>query len=66
MKSKVEKFYLAFLGMVLSMQAVAQEKGLDVDIDVTKDQGDWYKQPWVWVVGGAVFILLLVAMLRKK
>ncbi len=24
----------------------------------------WYTQPWVWIVGGAVFILLLVALLR--
>jgi hypothetical protein len=24
----------------------------------------WYMQPWVWVIGGAVFVLLLVALLR--
>ena len=24
----------------------------------------WYAQPWVWIVGGAVFLLLLVALLR--
>lgn len=24
----------------------------------------WYLQPWVWIVGGAVFVLLLVALLR--
>jgi hypothetical protein len=24
----------------------------------------WYSSPWVWVVGGAIFILLLVALLR--
>jgi len=23
-----------------------------------------FSKPWVWVVGGAVFILLLVALLR--
>ncbi|MEJ7675858.1 MAG: hypothetical protein WKF59_24950 [Chitinophagaceae bacterium] len=27
-------------------------------------EGDWYAQPWVWIVGGAVFLLLLVALLR--
>lgn len=26
---------------------------------------NWYTAPWVWVVGGAVFILLLVALLRN-
>lgn len=33
------------------------------DIDVTMNSNDWYTQPWVWVVGVAVFILLLVALL---
>jgi hypothetical protein len=26
--------------------------------------GAWYTSPWVWVIGAAVFILLLVALLR--
>jgi len=25
---------------------------------------DWYTQPWVWIVGALVFILLLVALVR--
>lgn len=28
------------------------------------ESGEWYTQPWVWLVGAAVFILLLVALLR--
>ena len=48
----------------LSLQAFAQEKGVDIDINVNKKENDWYKQPWVWVLAGAVFILLLVAILR--
>jgi len=43
----------------------AQDKGVDINIGVKKET-QWYAQPWVWVVGGAVFILLLVALLRKK
>jgi hypothetical protein len=39
------------------------EKKVDVDINVGKES-NWYAQPWVWVVGGAVFVLLLVALLR--
>lgn len=35
------------------------------DINITSDTGDtWYTQPWVWIVGAAVFILLLVALLN--
>jgi hypothetical protein len=33
------------------------------DIDVTSSGDAWYTQPWVWVIGAAVFILLLVALL---
>jgi hypothetical protein len=25
---------------------------------------DWYTSPWIWVAGAAVFILLLIALLR--
>jgi len=35
-----------------------------VDINVNKSDGNWYAQPWVWIVGGAVFLLLLVALMR--
>ena len=28
------------------------------------ENGEWYTQPWVWLVGAAVFILLLIALLR--
>ena len=37
------------------------------DIKVTTGQnetGDWYTSPWVWVLAGLGFILLLVALLR--
>jgi hypothetical protein len=48
----------------LSLQTFAQEKGVDINVNVNKKEDDWYKQPWVWVLAGAVFILLLVAILR--
>ena len=28
------------------------------------EEGNWYASPWVWVIGAAVFILLLVALTR--
>ncbi len=30
----------------------------------TENAENWYASPWVWVVGGALFILLLIALLR--
>ena len=57
------RFTTLFLSCFLSVIAFAQDKGLDVDINVKKESA-WYQNPVVWVIGGAVFILLLVALLR--
>jgi ABC-type phosphate transport system auxiliary subunit len=38
--------------------------GKDVNINVNTKGNAWYTSPWVWVVGAAVFILLLVALMR--
>ena len=55
---------LALLGLLISFQIFGQDGGLDIDIDLGKPE--WYEQPWVWVVGAAVFILILVAVVRRK
>ena len=55
---------------LLSMVAVFGQddtKKIEVDIDTkgaNEGADSFFMQPWVWVVGGAVFILLLVALLR--
>jgi hypothetical protein len=67
MKKIINKSWLRLTGTLLSsflsVLAFAQDKGIDVDINVKKEQA-WYQNPIVWVIGGAVFILLLVALLR--
>ena len=30
----------------------------------TTTTNEWYTEPWVWVVGGAVLLIILVALLR--
>jgi len=64
-KEQSSKFVAFIAALFISFCAVAQEK-TNVDIDVNKGDGgsNWYSQPWVWIVGVAVFILLLVALLR--
>jgi hypothetical protein len=59
LKSFITLIMLALLQTV----AFAQDKKVDVNISTDKG-GNWYAQPWVWIVGGAVFLLLLVALLR--
>jgi hypothetical protein len=67
MKKIISRSWLRFttilLSSFLSVISFAQDKGIDVDINVKKEQA-WYQNPIVWVIGGAVFILLLVALLR--
>ncbi len=57
------KTFTFFAAMLLSFVAFAQDKQVDVNLNVDKG-GDWYAKPWVWVVGGLIFILLLAAILR--
>lgn len=60
--SRISFFLLLFM---MNLTLFAQDKDIDINIGVKKET-QWYAQPWVWIVGGAVFILLLVALLRKN
>lgn len=68
MKKSISRLWLRFMSFILftcfSVVTFAQDKGVDVDISVKKES-EWYQNPIVWVIGGAVFILLLVALLRS-
>ena len=61
----MKKFFLSVVAAITALIAFAQENSAEIKVDVDKGGGgNWYASPWVWVVGGAVFILLLVALLR--
>jgi hypothetical protein len=62
----MKKVFASIVATILSLVIFAQEKGAEVNVDVTKTTTTthWYASPWVWVVGAAVFILLLVALTR--
>ncbi len=59
------RIVISFLLSIAAVMTYAQDKGLDVDINIKKEN-EWYQQPWVWIAGAAVFILLLVALLRGR
>jgi hypothetical protein len=63
----MKKFVASFLAAFYSTFLLAQEgqtKNVNVDINTDGNSANWYASPWVWVVGAAVFILLLVALTR--
>lgn len=68
MKASPGRYYQRFSAFILfnlvALVSFAQDKGIDVDINIKKEN-QWYQQPWVWIVGAAVFVLLLVAILRS-
>lgn len=63
---KFKGFFALVLLALTTVMAGAQEGGgggANIDVNINKE-GEWYQQTWVWIVGGALFILLLVAILR--
>ena len=61
----MKKIYLSLCAVLVSVLAFAQEKSAEIDVNINKDSdANWYASPWVWIVGAAVFILLLVALTR--
>ncbi|TMI61408.1 MAG: hypothetical protein E6H07_19415 [Bacteroidetes bacterium] len=60
----LKKYFLIIAVFFFQGLAWAQDKKVDVDISVGKKESDWYQQPWVWVVGGAIFLLILVGLLK--
>ena len=65
LKNYKAKLVLLLITVMTTGLVFSKEKKLDVNIDVNKGNQQWYAQPWVWVVGAAVFILLLAALLRS-
>jgi hypothetical protein len=60
----VAKTGILFMGILTTLTLKAQEKGLDIDIDINKKE--WYEQTWVLVTGGAIVLILIVLAARKK
>lgn len=66
--SALSKKYLAVIAL-LFCQGIAwaqDEKTIDVNLNVGEGQSNWYAEPWAIVVGAAVFIIILVALLRGR
>ena len=61
----MKKAWFSFvLALFSSLLVLAQDGGKDINVIVNSKGSAWYTSPWVWVVGAAVFILLLVALTR--
>lgn len=64
------KMLVAFLVFQCMQVVVMAQEGSSTttttstkSVDVNVETENWYAAPWVWIVGAALFILLLVALL---
>jgi hypothetical protein len=63
----MRRVYLTIMSVLTSLLLIAQEKKTDVDININKDSGggSFWGSPVMWVIGAAVFIIILVAVSRS-
>ena len=62
-----KKFMMLCTSIFVTLLTFAQDKKVDVDINTGKSGGgSFFASPVVWVIGVAVFILLLVALMRNN
>jgi hypothetical protein len=54
---------LSFMQLAIWAQD-STSSSVSVTKETTTTTTNWYAQPWVWIVGGAVFILILIALLK--
>lgn len=59
----MKRIYFLIMSAFFSVMALAQDgvSTTNVDVNLKGDNGAGF--PWLWVVGGVVFVLLLVALL---
>jgi len=61
----VKNAFLLFLLTFSQAIAWAQDSTVTAtSTSTTTTSTTWYTEPWVWIVGGAVLILLIVALTR--
>jgi hypothetical protein len=57
-------FLLLMLTSVLTFAQVVPEK---VDVNINTSGGSvWYGQPWIWAIGIAIFVIILVIITRSN
>jgi apolipoprotein N-acyltransferase len=65
LEKTMSRLMMLVMTMFASVYAIAQEEAAKLDVNVTRTETTtWYTNPWVWIVGVAVFILLFAAIVR--
>jgi hypothetical protein len=63
----MKKFNLAVALAFLNVMAFAQDKAdATVDLNINKSGDATGGIPWLWIIGGLVFVILLVVILSNR
>ena len=66
-RNQIYRFAMVLLLSCLNFVLLAQDSTstkTTTRTTTSSTETTWYTQPWVWVVGGAVFLIILVALLK--
>jgi phosphoglycerol transferase MdoB-like AlkP superfamily enzyme len=66
---RIRSFYLLVTAMLFQGIAMAQDSTVQTtqtNTNSTTSETTWTVQPWMWVVGGVVVLLILIALFRGK
>lgn len=58
----MKRIYFLLSAVLSTALAFAQDKGTDINVDITKSNGT-SNFPWLWVIIGAVVLIILVLAL---
>jgi hypothetical protein len=58
----MKKISAMFLSLFTAMLAMAQDAGIDINVN-EKSSGGFWGSPWMWIIGAAVFIFFIVALI---
>jgi hypothetical protein len=66
-RKALTRFTALIIMLFSSVVLFAQDDTKKVDVNINaKSDGGFLNNPVVWIIGGAVFILLLVALMRNN
>ena len=63
----MKRIYFLIMTAFFSVMTMAQEGGgADIKVDVTKSGDTGSSIPWLWIIGGIVVLVLLIALLGGR
>ena len=69
MRQLIKTFVLILIAAFYNTIALAQVDSTassSTTTTTTTQPADWYTQPWVWIVGAIVLILLIIGMMKTN